>query len=63
MGLAVDFGEGTIDARPFERCLFAPLDPRDAGDALNRLLEGVILIAVVELALEASDVALVAVVP
>ena len=62
VGLAVDFGEGTIDARPFERCLFAPLGPRDTGDALERVLEGLILAPVVELALEASDVALVAVV-
>ena len=60
--LAVDLGEGAVDARAFQRALLAALGPRDAGDALERLLERVVLTAVVEVALEAGDVALVAVV-
>ena len=60
--LAVDLGEGAVDARSFQRALLAALRPRDAGDALERLLERLVLAAVVEVALEPGDVALVAVV-
>ena len=59
---AVDLGEGAVDARPLQGALLASLGPRDAGDALEGLLERLVLAAVVEVALEAGDVALVAVV-
>ena len=59
---AVDLGEGPVDARTFQGALLASLGPRDAGDALERLLEGLVLAAVVQVALEPGDVALVAVV-
>ena len=59
---AVHLGEGTVDARAFQGALLAPLSPGDARDALERLLERVVLSAVVEVALEPGDVSLVAVV-
>ena len=61
-GLAIDLGEGAVDARAFERALLAALGPRDAGDPLEGFLERVVLTAGVEVTLEACDVALVAVV-
>ena len=61
-GFAIDLGEGAVDARAFQRALLAALRPRDAGDPLERFLECVVLAAGVEVALEACDVALVAVV-
>ena len=62
LALTADFGVGLGDVGLFEDALLAALGPVTAGDALVGLLERLVLAAVVEVALEAGDVALVAVV-
>src|SRR5690606_88191 len=60
--LTVDLSECGVDVRALEGTLLPTLRPRDAGDALERLLERVVLTPRIEVPLKARDMALVAVV-